>query len=709
MSFGQGVLQGLDMYRDFSQQRRANERNDASIQIAREQQDIANYAQKQTQLKETAKDVVGAIDGHFGAQGFSDYRSKPWAKLIDEAPEIAAKLANTKPDFTNFRNEDGDNVTAEIVGFDKREVDGQNIYVPMVKRRDTGQVVPMTVGRSADANDPVVQLSEDDLKDNMDGLWRGAVKNGGYQNDMSHLVGREAVIGEGEEKLLRDRSVATSLSEGILQTVGSDSSITPQAKTEFANLVLGIEDPEELKKIAVAQGIDVDALVAEGQAAAVAEIGATAPEGSLEKLLFEQGVTREVWENSDPEKRKLIVERLNEEQDWSALKDKTVGRVMAQVEELVTFPFDQIANLGNSIAESKFGRRLGLSDLTDDPAPTRRNTAVADKEREINRQKGMRTAEEVSSSFTTPAPFELTIENLQKAILDGTNQPTAEQQTEMVSFLNSKGIKTMADFEKQVLENKIADNDARMVAFVASMSHDGTPQQKDQVAQGLMNLIERGSMDTTQYQQAQMDDAAAGRRTAQYIAETARERLAFEIDQYDIGAVPDGVKASLELFDEILVDVGMAERGEDGELIMTDDDFQGGEDNATLIGRKISRYMGTHPLKAQGPKSLEAYLSGMKPSVGLYIQALAEADVNDVFSKENLLDFFRPEPGGTINFDLNNVRVGSVKDGKPQTIVYVGPDGVESQSVPLRTIQKASPLLARIVVTAAEANAKATK
>ena len=267
----------------------------------------------------------------------------------------------------------------------------------------------------------------------------------------------------------------------------------------------------------------------------------------------------------------------------------------------------------------------------------------------------------------------------------------------------------MADFEKQVLENKIADNDARMVAFVASMSHDGTPQQKDQVAQGLMNLIERGSMDTTQYQQAQMDDAAAGRRTAQYIAETERKRLAFDIDQYDQGAVPDGVKASLELFDEILVDVGMAERGEDGELIMTDDDFQGGEDNATLIGRKISRYMGTHPLKAQGPKSLEAYLSGMKPSVGLYIQALAEADVNDVFSKENLLDFFRPEPGGTINFDLNNVRVGSVKDGKPQTIVYVGPDGVESQSVPLRTIQKASPLLARIVVTAAEANAKATK
>ena len=704
MSFGQGVLQGLDMYRDFSQQRRANERNDASIRIAREQQDIANYQQKQVQLKDTAKDVVGSIDGHFGAQGFSDYRSKPWAKLIDEAPEIAAKLANTKPDFTNFKNEDGDNVTAEVVGFDKREVDGQNVYVPMVKRRDTGQVVPMTVGRSADANDPVVQMSEDDLKDNMDGLWRGAVKNGGYQNDMSHLVGRESVVDAREEKLVRDRSVATSLSEGILQTVGSDSSITPQAKTEFGNLVLGIEDPEELKKIAVAQGIDVDALVAEGQAAADAEIGATAPEGSLEKLLFEQGVTREVWENSDPGKRKLIVKRLNEEQDWGAFKDKTVGRVMAQVEELVTFPFDQIANLGNSIAESKFGRRVGLSDLTDDPAPTRQNKAVSEKEQEINRQKGMRTEEEVGSSFSTPAPFELTTENLQKAILDGTNQPTAEQQTEMVSFLDSKGIKTMADFEQQVIENKIADNDARMVAFVASMSHDGTAQQKDQVAQGLMNLIERGSMDTTQVQQASIDDAKSARRNAQYSAETAREQLRFDMQKYDDEAIPGVLEDAENLYNKVAKTAGLMD--EEGNF--TDDDFDATGDEARIMGREITKYMGLKGFKAMGPKSLEAHLAGMKASVGLYVQALANDDKNGFFTKTNMLDFFRPDAVGAQAFDLRQLRVGSVKDGKPQSIAYVGPDGVVSQTVPLAEIQREHPQLARIVLTAAEANSKAS-
>lgn len=708
MSFGQGVLQGLDMYRDFSQQRRANERNDASLKIAREQQDIANYEQNQQVIRDTAKDVVGDIHGHFGAEGFADYRTKPWDRLVDEAPELAAKLANTKNDFTNFRNEAGDNVTAEVVGFSKKQVNGETIYTPMVKRADTGQVVPMTVGRTADPSDPVVQMDAEDLKRDLDGLWRGAIKNGGLQNDMSALAGREAALNERQNKITRDASIATTLREGVLQVVGSDGSITPEAKTEFASLVIGMEDVDELKKIAEAQGIDVDALVAEGERAADAEIGSTAPEGSLEKLLFENGVTREVWENADEAFRKVLLERLNQTQDTENLIGQSWGRIMAQAEELVKFPFDEIANIGNDIAESRVGRFLGMSDLADEPAPTRRNTAIADNEKAIKRRRGERTEAEVDSVFTPP-PFELTKENLQKAILEGTVEPTAEQQKQMVSFLDSKGVKTMADFEKKVLAGEIATNDARMVAFVASMSHDGTQQQKDQVAQGLMNLIERGSMDTTAYQQAQIDDAAAGRANARYKAETERQRLAFEIDQYDRGAIPDGVKASLELLDSILVDVGMAERGEDGELIMTDDDFKGGEDAATLIGRKISRYMGTHPLKAQGPKSLEAYLSGMKPSVGLYIQALAEADVNDVFSKENLLDFFRPEPGGTINFDLTNVRVGSVKNGKPQTIVYVGPDGVESQSVPLRTIQKASPLLARIVVTAAEANAKATK
>lgn len=708
MSFGQGVLQGLDMYRDFSQQRRANERNDASLQIAREQQDIANYTQKQVEKGVNARETVAAIDGYLGGEGIGkEWRTRDWNRLQTEKPELIAKLANSLPGFTKFLDENGDNVQGEIVGFNKEKDanTGETVYVPQVKRFDTEQVVPMTQGRSSDPSDPIVKLSEDDFKEKLDGLWQVATANGGLENRNTYGATREMVHTAAEEKIIRDHETSSYIKAGVLQTVENDSSITPQARTEFADLVLGINDPQELIKIAEAQGIDVSGLVAEGQAAADARIGATAPEGSLEKLLFEQGVTREVWENSDPDKRKLIVERLNEEQDWSALIDKTGGRVMAQLEELVTFPFDQIANLGNSIAESKFGRRLGLSDLTDDPAPTRRNTAVADKEREINRQKGMRTEEEVGSSFSTPAPFELTAENLQKAILEGTNQPTAEQQTEMVSFLDSKGIKTMADFEQQVLDNKLKDNDAKMVAFIAAMTHQGTASEKDAVAQKMLNLIERGSQDTTQVQQAQMDDARAARENQAYSYQTARIDLQNQIDNADDERTLEILKGAERLYNTVAKTAGIM----DAEGNFTDDDFDATGDEARIMGREITKYMGLNGLKTKGPKSLEAHLAGMKVSVGLYVQALANDDKNGFFTKENMLDFFRPDAVGAQAFDLRQLRVGSVRDGKPQSIAYVGPDGVVSQTVPLAEIQREHPQLARIVLTAAEANSKASK
>jgi hypothetical protein len=708
MSFGQGVLQGLDMYRDFSQQRRANERNDASIRIAREQQDIANYEQKQVEKGVNARETVAAIDGYLGGEGIGkEWRTRDWNRLQTEKPELIAKLANSLPGFTKFLDENGDNVQGEIVGFNKEKDGntGETVYVPQVKRFDTEQVVPMTQGRSADPSDPIVTLSEDDFKEKLDGLWQVATANGGLENRNSYGATRERVLKAAEEKIIRDHETSSYIKAGVMQTVENDGSITPQARTEFADLVLGIDDPQELMKIAEAQGIDVSGLVAEGQAAADARIGATAPEGSLEKLLFEQGVTREVWENSDPEKRKLIVERLNEEQDWGAFKDKTIGRVMAQVEELVTFPFDQIANLGNSIAESKFGRRVGLSDLTDDPTPTRQNKAVSENEQEINRQKGMRSEEEVSSSFTTPAPFELTAENLQKAILDGTYQPTAEQQTEMLSFLNKQGIETMADFEQQILDNKLKDNDAKMVAFIAAMTHEGTTSEKDAVAQKMLNLIERGSQDTTQYQQASIDDAKSARRTSQYEAETARKQLRLDMRKYDDEAIPGVLEDAENLYNKVAKEAGLMD--EEGNF--TDDDFDATGDEARIMGREITKYMGLKGFKAMGPKSLEAHLAGMKASVGLYVQALANDDKNDFFSKENMLDFFRLDAVGAQAFDLRQLRVGSVKDGKAQSIAYVGPGGVVSQTVPLAEIQREHPQLARIVLTAAEANSKASK
>lgn len=706
MSFGEGVLQGLDMYQKFSANRRANERNDASLKIAREQQDINNYAFQKTQIQDEAKNVVGAIDELLGNEGMGSATNKPWERVNAERPELVAKLANNVPGFRDFTDENGQNVTAEVVSFEK-ETDpatGETYYVPMVKRNDNEEIVPMTEGRSARAEDPIVRLSEDDFKQQIESRWQQAIIDGGKKNELSSIRGREAALNAEKEGILRDNDLAVMSREAILAAVGQDGTITPEAKTEFAGLINSINDPQELMKIAEKQGIDIASLSQAAEQRSDEELAATAPEGSLEALLYENGVTRKIWDSSDDDQKKLIVERLNQAQGSEKVMD-ILSLPWAQAKDAVLQPWDSVVNLGNDFAESRAGRFLGLSEVTDKPAPDQVTNNVDDKFRAIREQETPRTAEDIDSSFSSSPPFEVSAETLRAAIIDGTQKPTDRQKTEMVSFLKEKGVTTMADLEKAILDDKIKDSDAKMIAFVAAMSHDGSDKEKDAVAQGLMNLIARGETDLSKTGQATLDYNASAARTARYSAETERQQLVFDMEKYDDGATPAAVTASTELFDKIATMSGLMEDGE----FTPDGEFDADGDDAKAMGREISKFMGIAALNNLGPNSLNAYLAGMKPSVGLYVQALANDDGNDFFSTENFMDFFRPDASGTTSFDLRELRVGSVRNGRTQTINYVGPDGVVSQSVSLADIQRNAPLLARIIKTAAEANSKASK
>ena len=61
-------------------------------------------------------------------------------------------------------------------------------------------------------------------------------------------------------------------------------------------------------------------------------------------------------------------------------------------------------------------------------------------------------------------------------------------------------------------------------------------------------------------------------------------------------------------------------------------------------------------------------------------------------------------PDGTTDFDLANVRVAKVKDGKPVSIAYVDQEGVRSQAVDIAAIQKDSKAVARLLALAATTN-----
>ena len=710
MSLLEGGLTALESYRTVQDQKIRREQAAQALKIERERQDILNYEFDKTQRNDLARDMVGEIHNHFGGDTVMDYRTQPWERLNEENPELAAKLANAKPGYVKFLNEKGENVQGKIVRFDKiKNKDGDMVYVPMVQRFDTGEVRPMTEGRTANPEDPVVEYSPEKFKSQMDRVWRIQVQNGGMENDITNFQIRTQAMDARKQKLLRDQNISTALTDGILDVVEADGSVTPEAKSQFFSLILDIEDPEELKKVAEKQGIDVDALIEKGQVATDREIMATAPEDSLERILYENGVTREVWTNADDEQRKVILERLNSKRNWNAAVEGSFGTLAAAAEDLATAPWDLLVNGYNKLSDSKLGRKLGMSELIDEPTPMRSLTTAMDENLATERRGyERRGVEDIDDVFANMFEFELTPENISAAIKNNPNPPTKEQAEAVSDFLDSKGIRTEEGLRKAINAGEIADNDAMAIALLAGMAADGTTQDKDKTSQTIMNFIAGRDFETTKYQQAAMDDAEKARATAQYIAETDREKLLLEARQYDDGQQKDATEAAAGLLERVseIYDMGeYAGEGENRRFEFDGSDFEpGDEDTSRRVGREISRYIIKHPPRSKGPKSLESYLNGMKASVGFYLQGLAAQDESDFFSTDNFADFFRAEPSGTFSFDLNQVRVGRIKNGNPITLNYVGVDGVESSEVKLATIQKEFPVLARILKTAALAN-----
>ena len=99
--------------------------------------------------------------------------------------------------------------------------------------------------------------------------------------------------------------------------------------------------------------------------------------------------------------------------------------------------------------------------------------------------------------------------------------------------------------------------------------------------------------------------------------------------------------------------------------------------------------------ESQGPVSGQAGMDFLNPMLSLYLQAQANADKASLFNSETYADFFRKNPDGNTDFDLQNVQFGKVVNGKPVSLVYMDQAGVRSQEVPIRTIQKDNKVIAK--------------
>ena len=722
MSIAQGILRGVQGAQASFRDQRDSTRQRETLDMAREQQDNANAAANRITRKDDARQLVSQIDGHLNSVGAepASWNKTDGLRLLKDRPDLAYQMLNDAgtENYKRFVNEDGDMVGADIVQMREND-DGS--YTPMMKRRDTGAVVPMTEGRTADSKDPVQKITPEHLEKVMNARYQTAVGDGGLENTNSYLANSELIAA--------NMARQEALDLGVEKISGQDQ------LTQFRGAVEDIDIEEEgaldaLLSIYKSVGGDPDELKARGQAKADAvfaenqeEQGGVA-DGSLQGLLADKGITKEKWQSYDPAMKKRVAERLGQSQGFRQLWDKTGGVIAADISDTASAIPKAIGGAVDSVRTSTAGRFLGLSDIDDVPADAPNyNESGEANQREIGRQDSEISADSIDSLFNPQAQkgtgvipkgtglpasvgpaiaapdFELTANGVRDAILNGTSNPTDEQKAQVAEVLKANGIDTEAQLEQAIKEQRINKQEGLKLAWVMSATNDGTTTQKAAMAQKMTNYVERGDQDVGTLQQAQMNSAAAQGRAATANAQTTYQELLFKMKKYDQEAIAPIQEYGIPALNKVYKRLGLMD--EDGEY--TDKAFDGDEDDAVFISRQISGFI-PRLKTAKGAESAGAGMDFLTPMLSLYLQSQANADKGGVFSGETYKDFFRLDPDGTTDFDLKNVRVGKMVNGKPVSLVYADQGGVRSQAVDISTIQGDSKVIANLLVTAAVAN-----
>tara|TARA_B110000285_G_scaffold217001_1_gene264876 strand:- start:9774 stop:12032 length:2259 start_codon:yes stop_codon:yes gene_type:complete len=741
MGIGEGILAGVSAGQAFYRDQRAEEYQNAALGIQRERQDVANTEAAKLKRADDARQLILKIDGHLGQ------KSGPWNKtqvtqLLAERPDLVNNMLNDSATerYRDFTNEKNENVGAHIVEVRKNE-DGS--YTPMVQRNDTGEVVPMTNGRSADPESITTKLDKETLENLVNARYQAAIGNGGLENTNSVLASAASIIANDA------RAKALDLAVEQLED--------PNQLQQFYGVINDIDIEEEggteaLLEIYKSLGGDPEALIASGQARAdelfaeQQQAATAAPEGSgflassgpmwqgrpIGRMLG-GGNTQQKKGGIGPEAREVMsqygtpdrsdfamVETINAALDEKGVewKGQVTGAFMEQSDEsyAANSEAEDFFNK-NKKGVGKIARALNRSpELLEEfnaigPAAFLKKYQTTE---EVEKLGGTETVKTVafpgldqsnmglfadSKMPIAPAPFELTAENLKAAIIDGTSKPTADQATAMAAYLKDNGIDNDADLAEALRLKKLNKQEGLMLAWVMGATAEGDTPVKAKLAQDITNLIARGDQNVGTLQQAQLDASIATGRAATLTAEAKYNEVMLKAQQWDQEAVGPMQEFGKTALDKVYKNLNLM--NEEGEF--TDEEFNGDEENALYIARVMSGYI-PRLKQAQGAVSAAAGVQYLNPMLSLYIQSMANADDAGIFGKETYKDLFRLNPDGTTDFDLTNVRVAKVKDGKPVSIAYVDQEGVRSQAVDISKIQKDSKLIADLLVLAATTN-----
>jgi len=710
MGFLQGAQAALGTSQAIASQDLARRNQNAQLGLMREQQDIAN----------TTADVEN--DQREGKQNFSDIflasgkvdLVQDWNALQGTHPELLERMSDSRPEYQTFTDESGKIQQAQFHAYvpAPNPDDG---YIVQLRRMDTGDIVPLTEGKSAAAGDGPRIISKEEFAQNIEKRWQAGISK-------DYLVGSAGALLVGESNLgaVQNQQQLTDMTEAILDKAATTKLANdPAAMAEFYARVTETNDLNVLKELFTKIGGDTDALLERATAKATdlwtksrAENKSAGEEGSIEKLLADKGITKEKWEGYDKETRRKVIERLDLAQMVDYTTDVTGGKLLAFAEDLISMPYDFLINDLNAMKESGVGRALGFSDI-DAPATPRREYDSAQQENDAAamRKQAYVTERRVDAAFATMPPAALTAENVRKAIMDGTQKPTQEQLTEIHNLLGHNQIKTDAQLVEKVKSGQINRQNASRIAMMMAMTEKGDSTKKMALHQKLMNSFERGDQEVGLAQVDAMANNAQTRSNQNVSNQINLDKHREAVRKYNSEQAKQVADDTQPWLDSVLETVGLSKKNEDGTYSPTDDDFSGGKDEAKIIGRSISGLMGKMRQLRKGDEQAAAvYMDRLSIGVGMYVQAMVNGDTNNVFSQQNFLDVFRDEADGTMDIDSSRIRPGAYKtvNGKQKmtSIAYVDESGVNSQTVDLALILKDHPQVANFLITAATKNSK---
>jgi hypothetical protein len=754
MSLLEGSLAALKTgQQTFANQYDKNRQREA-LKISREQQDIANTKENERLQLNGARETLGNIAQHTGHVT----EEQDWAKLYEERPELIVNLSNQRPEFNVFTKADGTEERAELVGYDKRG----DFYIPMVKRADTGEIVPMTAQRTELSGDNVVQLTQAQFNDHLKSRWAGGISKGALRDNDGILYSGAKTVNE-----YATRAAAAQLRESSLDIVGNDPNKSPAQKSAFYQVVNDTDDMDALKQVFTSLGGDVDALLAESDKAARLEWEASA-QGQEEKKRL---AAKEAEEQRTPLQRalnprnrtamgRLAEERMSmlgitdpEEYDMlSTVKDAVEEAGIASAGGKSGFLFKDQTNEDyerNTAAEKFYDRQS--NQLAIAKAIVRRPELKREFEtlgplaffekygKDIDqlakpqRPQGLpsqggytpegttvsgRPSSAAAPQIATRPPFELTVDNIREAIKNQTAKPTQEQVTAISSFLDSKGIETDADLITATKNGSVAPEDARFVAYVMGMTHSGTTSDKMNETQKLLNAMTYGDREVGQKERSTMDYNAgqSARATAQL--QLDYEKHQFNVGKYDNEAAVKIIEDTQDWANELFAAVGYMKKNDGGEYVAVKGaEFDGTVEQATEIGRLINRLVpklnqsgafGTYRDANGDPvpsPQAQAFMDRLNPALNFYAQAMANSDEAGIFDGQFYADFFRPNADGTTDFDLKRIRIARKGPNDAiQRIAYVDEDGVNSQEIDISDIQRDNPIVANLLAKTARAN-----